>query len=988
MTIGVLTPVLDGYYFGNLLKSISYKAQQFGMKVVVIGTSANYYSEAYASAYVDGWIVIMDAVNEIYLDKLRRLGKPILGINTTLPVDYAITNNNREAMDDAIEHLFHHGHRRIAYVGDAHFYDARERYSGYRSALAKRQIVDQPEWFFDIFQMSPEQVVRSMVENGLPWTAVIAVNDSIAIELIKQFIARNVKVPEQVAVIGFDDVPISRTTTPALSTFRMPVSSIGSQAVEVLRNLLEGEPVDDSLLRIQSSLVYRRSCGCKTDQPEEPNDEQAEVIQFLDNMIARNFNLGLLMQSYNFKQTMDMSWLYHSAVRRGFVALNEVKRPGGFSVYRFILHEDKTKAELDSAYGEPASFPPYEALHNDDFMSGENVVLLIPIVQYGQELGALAFVGLGDVTTLLNPLNTTFQLANFFASALHRESMDEEMQSYSHQLEIISSITHDGIWIYDVSASLISIRGGIHKILGYDDLQHPVQAVHYKSLIHSDDLAAMIHDFKHHLEQSTSIETECRIRHAQGHYIWVQLSAFGQLDSSGRLVQILGSIKNISERKASEERIRQLAYGDPLTGLANRLSFEQQLEAWLKEAGANETKVGVLLFDLDRFKWINDSYGHQAGDRLLQYVAKEVTAVAGESNLVARLGGDEFVIVISHLDSVQDALQLGNQVVERLRLPFLDGDREYYISCSVGISIFPDDAEDAQSMIKHADIAMYNAKSMGRNRAELYMPGNNDYLLDRIQMETNLRKAIERKEFVLYYQPQLDMSTGRISSVEALIRWNSPEFGFVQPLDFIPLAEETGLIIPIGEWVLREACLLNRRLMERGLSPIRVAVNISAKQLNQGNLVHMVQTVLKETKNRPEYLCLEITESNMLKDIQSSSNILQELILLGVQISLDDFGTGYSSLSLLKSLPIDIIKIDKSFISDITVNEENKAIVHAIIQMSHILSLDVIAEGIETMEQMSALDKLKVDNVQGYFISKPVPFDSLVNLLAQRGQHS
>jgi diguanylate cyclase (GGDEF)-like protein/PAS domain S-box-containing protein len=981
--IGVLTPVLDGFYFGNLLKSISQKAKTYNVSVVVIGTSARYFEEPYASAYVDGWIVIMDAVDDSYIQNLRKQGNPVVGINTLLDVDYRVSINNREIIDRAVGHLWSHGHTRIAYLGDTRFYDAVERYEGYLEASQRYRINDGQNGFYDVMDMSTYEIAVSMVKHGLPFSAVIAVNDLMAIELINHFKTLNVRVPEDIAVVGIDDVPMAVSTLPSLTTFRLPVPDLGSQAVELLLvNLTQKTATAPKPL--SAKLVCRNSCGCISNANIADRFDPSETIQYLGNMMSRNFNLGVLMQSYKNNETKEMDWLYHTPFRKGVVGLYAPASKDTYQLYQFNL--DCSPGEGRKKYMEPVEagcFPPLHIWKDRTFLGDDNVIVIVPVVQEEQSLGVMALVGLGDVSTELAPFNTTFQLANFFASALLREAVHSELEIYSQQLEIISNLTHDGIWDVDMRRRELVTKGGILKVLGYSQDQIPMTVSAVTALIHPEDCARIQTIFNRQLSSQTPyFEVECRCRQINGNYIWMQINGNAQYDSSGTMIRVIGSVKNISRRKLAEERIHQLAFNDSLTGLANRLCFEQQYALLLDQAKANQTKLAVLLLDLDRFKLINDSYGHHAGDRVLKYVARQISSLVRTGDVVARLGGDEFEILMPDVRDADEALEVAEKIVERLNEPFNDkeGGREYYIAGSIGIAIYPDHGMDAETLNRHADLAMYQAKEAG-GCCQMFTPGVSIPRSHQLDMENDLRKALARQELIVYYQPLYDLNREAVIGVEALLRWNSPTYGFVSPDVFIPIAESTGLIITIGEWVLREACLLNRQWKNQRGTTLKVSVNISARQLNHPNFVNVVQQVLSETGCTPNELCLEITESMMQTDVVHSKKILTELIRLGVILSLDDFGTGYSSLSLLKNFPISVLKIDKSFIGDMTSTEENKAIVHAIIKMSQTMSLMVVAEGVESVEQMNILKEMKVDYIQGYYISKPLPLEALELLL-------
>lgn len=431
---------------------------------------------------------------------------------------------------------------------------------------------------------------------------------------------------------------------------------------------------------------------------------------------------------------------------------------------------------------------------------------------------------------------------------------------------------------------------------------------------------------------------------------------------------IIGTVIDITARKQAEKTIEYMAYHDNLTGLYNRYRFHTLLQTTIIDENTNN--LAVLFFDLDRFKLINDAMGHEVGDRLLKAVADRLKGCISNQDNLARYGGDEFIVSLSNV-SQQEISKVAQGVLESFENPFQIDQYELYITPSIGISLYPYDGENIESLIKNADSAMYQAKQRGKNNYQFYYSEQQEHTYERLDMEINLRKAQEQNEFYLNYQPKINLNTGKITGVEALIRWQHPEKGLIYPAEFIPLAEETGLIIPIGEWVLRTACLQNKAWQESKFPPVIVSVNISIRQMFQPNLVGIVRRILDETGLSPEYLELEITES-MLMDTEQGFNVLKELKNIGVQISLDDFGTGYSSLHYLKDFPINKLKIDQSFVRNCTVDSNDATIVKAIIAMAHQLKLEVIAEGVESKEQLIFLQRNLCNEAQGYLFSKPL----------------
>ncbi len=460
------------------------------------------------------------------------------------------------------------------------------------------------------------------------------------------------------------------------------------------------------------------------------------------------------------------------------------------------------------------------------------------------------------------------------------------------------------------------------------------------------------------------------------------------------------AVRYAIERKRTEDRILRMAYYDTLTNLPNRSLFHDRLSKALAHAERYSGNLALLFIDLDNFKRINDTLEHRIGDLLLMEVAERLhdyvrsadtvarQNTAALTNTVARLGGDEFTILLTEINTLQDAAKVSQRILHLLTQPFsLDG-HEVFVTASVGIAIFPYDGEDMNMLIKNADTAMYHAKELGKNNFQFYKHSMNASALERLTLENSLRKALERDEFILHYQPRIDITTGTIVGTEALIRWNHKEKGLIPPGQFIPLAEETGLIIPIGEWVLEEACRQNKMWQNSGFmcTPVIVSLNLSGHQFVQKDLMKIIEKVLDDSGMDPSYLELEITESVIMKNADSTTTMLNKLKDMGIRISMDDFGTGYSSFSYLKRFPLDNVKIDRSFIRDVTESNENAAIVKAIIVMAHALNLRVVAEGVETRQQLDLLIEFGCDELQGFLFSKPLAAEDLAQYITERGK--
>ena len=485
---------------------------------------------------------------------------------------------------------------------------------------------------------------------------------------------------------------------------------------------------------------------------------------------------------------------------------------------------------------------------------------------------------------------------------------------------------------------------------------------------------------------------EYRAVAADGRVLWLQDIVHVVQDKEGQAQRLRGVMVDISARKEMEERLEHLASHDALTGLPNRITLLDRLGQALKRAARHRRVAAVLFLDLDRFSVVNDSYGHGVGDQLLKAVAQRLSGCARAGDTTARLGGDEFVIVLEDMAHAQDTALIAQKILEQFTQQFRPedseaGTQEFYFTTSIGISLYPGDGEDAHTLLKNADVAMYRAKKQGGNGYQFFTPEMNARARKRLNLESALHRALEQEQFVLHYQPQVDRQTGKIDAVEALLRWNHPEQGLIAPAEFIPLLEETGLIVPVGEWVLRAACMQQCAWRDAGLSSLRVGVNLSVRQLRDGRFVDSVVRILADTGIEPGHLELEITESMVMQRVEEVIEMLRALGALGVGLAMDDFGTGYSSLAYLKRLPLGTIKIDKSFVGDITTDQDDAAIVAATIAMAHSLRLKVVAEGVETREQLDFLCERGCDAMQGYFFSKPLPAEEIPRLL-QQAQHS
>ncbi|MEW9122596.1 MAG: EAL domain-containing protein [Thermotaleaceae bacterium] len=576
-------------------------------------------------------------------------------------------------------------------------------------------------------------------------------------------------------------------------------------------------------------------------------------------------------------------------------------------------------------------------------------------------------------------------------------SQNEQEKQLNHLRESQTALLHseeryrlaieganDAIWDYDVKNQAFYFSR-TKKLLGYED--HDLEDTHeaWKTLLHPDDIQQLHQDLEEFIASTKAYYySKYRLRRKDGQYRWIMSRGKATRNEDGKITRVCGSHRDITEQKQAEERIYDLSYYDTLTGLPNQALFEDKLNQALTLARERNHRLAIIHMDLDNFKVFNDTLGHKGSDQLLIHISSALKNTLHEIDSLMRLNGDSFVILLSMVQEANQVMEVAEDLMRLFDKTWSINDKEFHVTISMGIAIYPDDALNPRDLLKKSETAMYHAKDNGRNCFFLYSKEMSAKLLERVELEHHLRSALKHQEFSLHYQPLIDLLTGNIFGVEALIRWNHPSMGLISPVRFIPVAEESNLILPIGEWVLRTACQQQALWKSKGIHPLIFSINLSTRQLQQANFVEIVGGILEECQTDPEFIEFEITESAVMDNLEVAIDTLTRFKEMGIRIALDDFGTGYSSLNYLKQLPIDTIKIDKSFINDILTNPKEEAIARAIIDLSHHLNFSVTAEGVETQEQLTFLRDCLCDKAQGYFFSKPLPDKEVENLLLKK----
>lgn len=558
---------------------------------------------------------------------------------------------------------------------------------------------------------------------------------------------------------------------------------------------------------------------------------------------------------------------------------------------------------------------------------------------------------------------------------------DHEMSVIPSARQIIDNMLQ-AVMITDLDSKIIAVNSTFTRVTGYE----AEEVIGQK--------ASILQSRKHHryfyqrmwdtILKTGSWSGDIQNKRKNGDIYTEMLTITTIKNGAGVPVQYMGVFTDISQKKQAEETIKHMAYYDSLTDLPNRALFRDRLKQAIAQAQRQNNILGVLFLDLDRVKVINDSLGHHIGDQLLKSVAERLKESVRECDTVARMGGDEFTILLPDILGIDSITRISKKILESLHPPFHFDGHQLFITASIGISVYPFDSKDAGTLMKNADTAMYKAKNLGRNNFQFFTPDMKDEAYEQLTLEHDLRRALEHEEFVVHYQPQINIASGKITGMEALVRWQHPELGLIYPKQFIPWAEESGLIVPLGKWVLQKACEQNKKWINAGFPPLRVSVNLSTKQFNEKGVVKSIAEILSLTGLAADYLEIEITESTVMEQMTTSFSVPHELKAMGIRLAIDDFGTGYSSLTYLKKLPVNTLKMDQSFVQDLTSDPNDAAIALAVINLGHGLDLRVLAEGVETEQQLDFLKKNKCDGIQGFLFSPPLSADEFTVLLEEK----
>ena len=1142
-TIGVLTPLVAGPYFGSLLSRLAHAAAAHGVRSVVVQTLDAAIGDTHSGAphltgqvgweQYAGVIAVAAAASDEYLARLHATGIPLVLIShqiAGLPVP-TIAPDNVGGINSVVSHLFAHGHRKIAFVGRPGQADMIERYRAYREALTAHGLKPAPELFFDAgnhTQAGGEAVARRMVEAGLPATAAVAGNDLTAIGLLTGLQAAGYQVPDDLAVVGFDDNALAENLVPALSSVNQDVGAVGALAIRLLLDLIDGKPVIPGQHLVPTALVSRRSCGCAAgasssavpdaaeptpdgldpqeqlarellaavlpyqgddDAPAEacaaiaaamstaaaggpvPDDLDAHVLTVyqahprrgtgaamiaaaqaaarrwvtqakdpegvrrgaddgvrrlalaikdasVSDLARTNAHLQVaLRHEYDISMELlrghehdpaALLWLRYSPIRAGCLALSsgDPEHPS--------LEIVSTYGPVDTAVIGPVreeEFPPPELIDVVNDNPGQLVVVL-PVRTDQRDWGLLAVVGPPETRTLTGR-ETYFQWAAMLGVALDYEATVDSLrtqrgnlaQAYARERELAESFraseqryalaasaASDGLWDWDLRTDRIYYSPRWKAMLGYDDDDLAEAPEEWLGRVHVDDVEALRGAIERcRTGDADTIEHEHRVVARDGSYRWMLCRALAVPGNGSPATRLVGSQTDITERRAMEQQLRQQALYDPLTGLPNRALFLDRLGRSIARSRRHDgTQYAVLFCDLDGFKAVNDSLGHATGDLLLRQVGERIRTGLRASDTAARIGGDEFTVLVEDIVDPRVVPAIAAKLQERIAQPYDVDGSSLVLSATVGIATSASGYARAEDVVRDADIAMYHAKSTERGTCLAFDPSMLQGAVTRQRVESELRGAIAADQLVLRYQPVVRLDTGIVTALEALVRWDHPERGLVGPADFLPIAEVTGLIVPIGRWVVGQACAQMAEWVAAGAVPrdLAVSVNISNREFWADGLLEHVKHGLDRNGLVPGRLTLEITEGVLMGDAVRARAKLEALHEVGLRLHIDDFGTGYSSLEALHRLPIDALKIDRSFVSGMDHEPRSRELAHTIIAMGSRLGIDVIAEGIETRDQCRQLVDLGCVLGQGFLFAVPAESAEIPALVGSAGLNS
>ena len=1007
ITIGVLSPVTGGVYYGTILAGIAREAAAVGGRVVLIQTlDAGLSSDEVMSApdfmtptaweHLDGVISIATATQRNYLDRLQAAGKAVALASDEIDGFDApsATPDNFTGVRDAVDHLIGHDHTRIGFAGNLVQPDMRARHDAYRVALTAHGIAAEPKWFFAAFdngELGGRDVAEQLVAAGMPITALLLATDRNAIGCMERLADLGIDVPHDLAVVGFDGLEAGAFTQPTLSTVLQPYDGIGAAAAQLVLAQLRGDDVELRPHRWPSRFINRGSCGCRNDEWSLDADGgtefwRSEARRLLERSRRREdsmreqYEIGIQLLDHERADPRNLEWLAASDVRGAYLALWDGDPSTGRVRIAGRYDPEAVLPDVVDTICTVEQFPPPSLIGLADPSENE-VTIIVPVKAHGLDFGLLAVAGKVDALSA-NGREAHNQWAALLTAALEQRNLHENVQTSEKRYSLWAVASNDGLWDWDLATETLYYSGRCMELLGHGYHDAKAGPSVWFDAVHPDDL-----DRVRALLSSAAIGPlepiafEHRIRSEDDTYRRLSCRVLPVGPVGGPAVRIVGSLHDIEPRKQLEEQLRRGALYDEVTGLPNRQLFLERL--CLAIADAHESpapRYAVVFLDLDGFKLVNDSLGHLVGDQLLTQMGQRLRAGLREADLAARFGGDEFAILLNDIQP-HAITPIVQRMQESLAAPMDFDGHEVVVTASVGITTSEGGYTNAEDVLRDADIAMYYAKSRNRGTSAMFDTSMHATAVTRLRLQSELRQAMDRGQFEMHYQPIVDLDAQSTNHFEALVRWHHPDRGLVWPTEFLSVMDETGLLVTLGRWIINEVCRQIAQWQRSYDGIVNVSVNLSHGEFWSPGLLPHILDCLGRHHLAPTNLTLEITESVIMRRSDLARAIIEKLHAAGINVQIDDFGTGTSSLHALRRLPVQALKIDRSFIRELDVDPRTTKLVQIIIALGQALGVDVVAEGVETLGQLDLLREMGCRNAQGFWFAKAVDGADAAQLL-------
>jgi diguanylate cyclase (GGDEF)-like protein/PAS domain S-box-containing protein len=992
--IGLFLPYLCGFYLGSIVEEFRRACSKFDFDLITVMTKSDQfeYEDRTAIDHIDAAFIAVDTLSKQLVEELISREIPVVSAtNEYFPLDVdVVTSHQFHIIEQAFDHLCELGHRKIGFVGNLAITDFRLRYESLLECYRNRGLNFDENWLFSVDNSGMAggtRAINDVLERGMECTAIICGSDLMAMGLTDALDKQGIKVPQQLAIVGIDNTSAGRHHNPSITSVDQKIPQMVEQAVLLFINRWNDDNSAPQTVTVNPQLHIRQSSSLGL----MPNN-QGEDKRLIAHYMQDDDELAMALGGLDYQWIIDLSMMWGPFYTDMFFS-DWHKGQADSSVLRLTkVVGERSLEQSQLQLGEtfiPEQFPPMQRSNNGFPVS----TTLFPINAGNQKFSVIAIVddlrpNMDHVAQNMFNYYTTL-MTNFQENeALYKanEKKEQSARKMAEHLEVITNSSSDGVWIWDLKTNHISWNKRSLEMLGFqDEAEHKnYGSIPFFERIHPQDLTMVKNSVKETLNNGILFNSKYRIQTRNGEYIWVIATGNTLKDADGKTTHFVGALNNITENLESQEKIEFLAYHDLLTQLPNRHSITETISH--KIINNPDQPFILCLLDLNRFKIINDTLGHLCGDQLLQHVADQISLVLRKCDIVARFGGDEFILLLNKnedKDAIQSIAQRLNTSIGR---PFIWQGKEMKASASLGIAYYPDHGCSMNDLIKKADVAMYEAKK--ESKAFAIYDAHMEKISQSFKIESLLKHAIQNDEFSVVIQPIVNSQNGSLKGGELLLRWHSTELGNIPPAIFIPIAEETGLIISIGDWVLRKALSIIKDWETRGLPFTYVSVNVSNLQLMLPQFAKTTCDLIRSYGISPNKLTIEITESIEITERKDAFNAIEELRAIGCQIAFDDFGTGYSSLSLLYDLPVDIVKLDRSLIQSLDTEKKRSAMVKSLISMCHSLDYIVVAEGIEHETEANVLSALHCDLSQGYYYSKPISLEGFETQFLQSHNQS